>query len=90
MTLISNIFIYPDNLKDFRLDCRSPFGKPFMLVSFDYIQEPETDERIIRDIEDRFNDVTFEDMEIKPVSIRKYITTRHVETTIFKPSYSLS
>jgi hypothetical protein len=90
MTFISNIILYPDNLNDFRLDCRSPFGKPFMLVSFDYIQEPETNERIIKDIEDRFQDVDLSDMEIKPVSVRKYLTTRQVVTTIFKPSYSLS
>jgi hypothetical protein len=90
MNLITQITIYPADLNDFRLDARSPFGKPFMMVCFDYIREPEKDERIIRKCEDRFNDVDFNDMKIKPVSVREILTTRQTITTIFKPKISLS
>ena len=90
MTPISNITLYPADLADFQLDCRSPFGKPFMLVCFNYIRVPETNERIIKDCKDRFVDVDFEDMKIKPVSVREYLTTRQETTTIFKPKLSLS
>ena len=90
MNLISNITIYPASLRDFRLDCRSPFGKPFMFVSFDYIQEPEKDERIIREIENEFQDVLLEDMEIKPVSVRDLLTKRYRTTSVFKIKLSLS
>jgi hypothetical protein len=61
-----------------------------MLVVFDYIQEPETDERIIREIEDKFQDVDFDDMKIKPISVREYLTTRQETTTIFEPKLSMS
>lgn len=89
MNLISNITLYPADPKDFRLDCRSPFGRPFMLIAFDYTREPETDERIIKKCEDRFNDVSFDDMKIKPVSVREILTTRQTITTIFKDKISL-
>ena len=88
MNLITKITLYPASLTDFQLDCRSPFGRPFMLIVFDYISEPETDERIIRDIEDKFKD--FDDMKIKPVSVREYLTTRQETTTIFELKLSLS
>lgn len=90
MNFITNITIYPTDLKDFQLDCRSPFGKPFMLVCFDYIRESETDEKLIKAVEDRFNEVDFDDMKIKPVSVREILTTRQTITTIFKPKLSLS
>jgi hypothetical protein len=61
-----------------------------MFMAFNYIQEPETDERIIRKSEDRFNEVSLEDMEIKLVSVREVLTTRREETTHFEPKLSLS
>jgi hypothetical protein len=61
-----------------------------MLIAFDYIREPETDERIISKIESEFQDVLFDDMKIKPVSVREILTTRQELTTIFKPEISLS
>jgi hypothetical protein len=90
MNFIKNITIYPTSLADFQLDCRSPFGKPFMLICFDYIREPETNEKIIRAVEERFNDVSFDDMKIKPISVREILTTRQELTSIFKPELSMS
>lgn len=90
MEFITNITVYPSSLTGFRLDCRTPDNQPFMLVSYDYTQEPETNERIIREIEDQFRDVELDDMKIKPVSVRQYLTTRQETTTYFETKLSLS
>ena len=89
MNLISQIIVYPSSLTNFRLDCRFPFGRPFMLMAFNYISEPETDERVIRKMENTF-DIAYDDMAIKPISVRQYLTTSHEETTYFKEKISLS
>lgn len=87
MEFITNIIIYPSNLTDLRLDCRLPYNKPYMLISFDYIREPETNEAIIRKIESEF--VDFEDMKIIPVSVREVLNEK-IKTTYFKEKLSLS
>lgn len=88
MELITNIIVYPSNLTENRLDARCPWNEPFMLVDFDYIREPETNERIISEIESEF--VDFEDMKIKPVSVREILTSRQTITTYFETKLSLS
>lgn len=105
MTLISNITLYPPDLRDFRLDARSSSGMPFMLVAFNYTRESETNAELNESIDivapiAKQAGLSFEellavmedlsDMEIKPVSVRKYLTTRHETTTIFQPKISLS
>jgi len=72
-----------------QLDPRMPENKPYMLIVFDYIREPEKDERIIRAVENEFKDAPeFEDMKIKPV--REILTTRQEITMMFKERISLS
>jgi hypothetical protein len=89
LNLIHKVTIYPSKIKGNRLDCRIPENKPYMLVAFDYIQEPETDEKIIRSVEKMFKDLPeFEGMKIKPV--REILTTRQEITTSFKEKLSLS
>jgi hypothetical protein len=89
LNLIHKVTIYPSRLKGNRLDCRMDENKPYMLIAFDYISEPETDERIIRAVEDEFQDLPeFKDMEIRPV--REILTTRREITTTFKERISLS
>ena len=86
MELFKNIIVYPS--ADNKLDCRPPTLDAYMLVCFDYIQEPETDEAIIKNTEDRFHGVDFEAMKIKPVS--EQLRTRNTHTTFFKEKISLS
>lgn len=89
LNLIHDVRIYPSRINGNLLDCRMAYNKPYMLVSFDYIRDPETDERIIREIEEQFkDDPEFEDMKIKPV--REILTTRQEITTSFKEKLSLS
>lgn len=89
MELITNIIVYPSSLTNNRLDARCPWNKPFMLIAFDYIREPETNEAIIKEIEQTFKD-TFDNMTIKPISIRDILTSRQKLTTYFKNKISLS
>jgi len=89
LNFIHNLTIYPEKMEGNQFDPRMDYNKPYMIVCFDYIQEPETDERIIKAVEDKFNDLPeFEDMKIKPV--REIITTRQEITTSFKERMSLN
>ena len=89
LNLIHKLTIYPEKMEGNQLDPRMDYNKPFMIVVFDYIQEPETNERIIRAVEDKFKDLPeFEDMKIRPV--REIMTTRQEITTSFSEKISLS
>jgi len=83
--MIHNITIYPSSLKGNQLDPRLDYNKPFMIVCFDYIAEPETNEKIIRAVENKFKD-TESDME----SVREILTSRREITSVFKERISLS
>ena len=98
MNLFTSIIVYPSDLTTMRLDLRTPDNEPYMLVCFNHILDPETDEKIIRKVEkavneiaeicDMKNNISFEDMKIKP--IRDQLTKKHETTTYFKELISLS
>jgi hypothetical protein len=89
LNLIHKLTIYPAKIGGNQLDPRMDYNKPYMLICFDYIREPEKDESIIRAVEDEFKDAPeFEDMKIKPV--REILSSRQEITTHFKELISLS
>jgi len=88
MNFIHNITIYPASLKGNQLDPRMDFNKPFMMICFDHIVEPETDERIIKAVEQRFKDLPVSAVKLEPV--REILTSRREITSSFKEKISLS
>jgi hypothetical protein len=89
-SFIYEVKIYPHKVKGNLLDCRMDYNKPYMLVSFNYIHEPEKDERIIRSVEKRFRDLPELEGEKLP-TVREVLTApSHETTTCFEEKISLS